>query len=146
LVREAPEPHGAVRETAGPREATEGTPRPQVVVRGRAAPVGLRRATQEASRPHVAVRGRKSQAGPHEAEQWTDLQRRGVRQWGHRVGVEEHVELGDRGSGRGGKGEIRLVENDVMRDEDSLGGEVETSIPLMVRGVSEEDTASGMGG
>jgi hypothetical protein len=51
-----------------------------------------------------------------------------------------------RGSGRGGKGEIRLVENDVTRDEDSVGGEVETPIPLMVGGVSDEDTASGAGG
>jgi hypothetical protein len=35
-----------------------------------------------------------------------------------------------RGSGRGGKREIRLVENDVTRDEDSVGGEVKTPIPL----------------
>jgi hypothetical protein len=65
---------------------------------------------------------------------------------GHRVGVEEHVELGERGCGRGRKGEIRLVENDVTRDEDSVGGEVETPISLMVGEVSEEDTASGAGG
>jgi hypothetical protein len=105
-VREAPEPHGAMRETAGPREATEGTLRPHVAVRGRAAPVGPRRVTQEASRPHVAMRGRASQAGPHEAEQWTDLHGRGHDSGGHRVGVEEHVEFGERGNGRGGKGEI----------------------------------------
>jgi hypothetical protein len=65
---------------------------------------------------------------------------------GHRVEVEEYVELGERGSRRGGKGEIRLVENDVTRDEDSVGGEVETPIPLMVGGVPEEDTTSGAGG
>jgi hypothetical protein len=117
-----------------------------LAVRGRVVPVGPRRATQEASRPHVAVRGRASQAGPHEAEQWTDLQGRGHDSGGHRVGVEEHVELGERGCGRGGKGEIRLVKNDVTRDEDSVGGEVETPIPLMVGGVSEEDIASGAGG
>jgi hypothetical protein len=34
----------------------------------------------------------------------------------------------------------------VTRDEDSVGGEVEASIPLMVGGVSEEDAASGAGG
>jgi hypothetical protein len=34
----------------------------------------------------------------------------------------------------------------VTRDEDSVGGEVETPISLMVGEVSEEDTASGAGG
>jgi hypothetical protein len=29
------------------------------------------------------------------------------------------------------KGKIRLIENDVARDQDSVGGEVETPIPLM---------------
>jgi hypothetical protein len=84
--------------------------------------------------------------GPHEAEQWTDLQGRGHDCGGHRVKVEERVELGERSSERGGKGEIRLIENDMTRDEDSVGGEVETLIPLMVGGVSEEDTASGAKG
>jgi hypothetical protein len=37
---------------------------------------------------------------------------------GHKVEIEEHVELGQRGSGRRGKGEIQLVEDDVTRDED----------------------------
>ena len=77
-VREAPEPHEAVREMVGPREATEGTPRPHVVVRGRSAPVGLHKATQETLRSHVAVRGRASQAGPREAVQWMDLWGRGT--------------------------------------------------------------------
>jgi hypothetical protein len=34
----------------------------------------------------------------------------------------------------------------MTRDEDSMGGEVEAPIPLMVVGVAEEDTASGVGG
>jgi hypothetical protein len=34
----------------------------------------------------------------------------------------------------------------VTRDEDSVGGEVKTPIPLMVGGVSEEDTSSGARG
>jgi hypothetical protein len=64
----------------------------------------------------------------------------------HRGGIEEHVELGERGSGRRrGKGEIQLVEDDVTRDEDSMWGEVEAPVPLMVGGVPEEDTASGAG-
>jgi hypothetical protein len=74
-----------VWETVGPREATEGTPRPHVAVRGRAAQRAPRphvavpgraaqrvsrphvlwgRAAQRASRPHVAVRGWVAQAGP----------------------------------------------------------------------------------
>jgi hypothetical protein len=48
-----------------------------------------------------------------------------------------------RGGGRRGKGEIQLVEDDVTRDEDSVGREVKTPVPLMVGGVAEEDTASG---
>jgi hypothetical protein len=40
---------------------------------------------------------------------------------GHKVEIEEHVELGERGTGRrSGKGEMQLVENDVTRDEDSV--------------------------
>jgi hypothetical protein len=144
-VREASEPHKAVRETVGPHEATEGTPRPHVVVRGRAAPAGPHKVTQETPRLHVAVQGRASQAGPCEAVQWMDLWGRGHDCGGHIVEVEEHVELRERGNKRGGKGEIRLVENDVTRDEDSVGGGVETPISLMVGGVSEEDTTSGVG-
>jgi hypothetical protein len=33
----------------------------------------------------------------------------------------------------------------VTGDEDSVGGEVKTRVPLMVWGVAEEDTASGAG-
>jgi hypothetical protein len=52
---------------------------------------------------------------------------------GHGVETEGHVEVGERGSGRrGGKGEIRLVEDDVTRDGDSVGREVKTPVPLMV--------------
>jgi hypothetical protein len=37
-----------------------------------------------------------------------------------------------------------LVKN-VTRDEDAVGDEVKTSIPLVVRVVAKEDTASGTG-
>jgi hypothetical protein len=82
MVQKAPVPHGAVRETWGSREATEGTlrphvvvrwravlrtPRPHMVVRGWAAQAGPREATQGAPGPHVAVRGWATQAGPREA-------------------------------------------------------------------------------
>jgi hypothetical protein len=67
----------AVREwvaQAVSREATPGTPRLHVAVRGRAA--------QRASRPHVAVRGRATQAGPREAGKRTNRRGRGARVWG----------------------------------------------------------------
>jgi hypothetical protein len=63
----------------------------------------------------------------------------------HKVEIEEHIELGERGSGRSGKGKIQLLKNDVTRNEDSVWGEVETPVPLMVGGASEEDTTSGAG-
>jgi hypothetical protein len=70
----------------------------------------------------VDVRGRASLSGAREVARWTDLQGRGHDSRGHKVEIEEHVKLGERGSGRrgGGKGEIQLVENDVTRDEDSM--------------------------
>jgi hypothetical protein len=108
--------------------------------------VGSHKATLGTSRPHEAVRrGRRRQdragwrVGRTYREGWYDSR-------GHRDKIERHVELGERGSGRrGGKGEIRLVEDDVMGDEDSVGGEIKTPVPLMVGGVAEEDTMSGSG-
>jgi hypothetical protein len=38
--------------------------------------------------------------GPHEVARWMDLQGRGDDSRGHKVEIEEHVELGERGSGR----------------------------------------------
>jgi hypothetical protein len=131
---------------AGPREATQRASGLHVAVQGWATQAGPREATQGAPGPHVAVRGRASQAGPHEAAKWTNRRERGHDCGGHRAEVGGHVELEERGSGRGGKREIRLVENDVTRDEDSVGGEVKTLIPLLVGGVTEEDTASGARG
>jgi hypothetical protein len=128
-VREMPEPHMAVRETPVPREATQGTPRLHVAVRGRAAPSRPREATQGTPRPHMAVRGRVAPSGPRRAARKTYLQGRGHDIRGHKVGLEEHVEISERGSERRREGEIRLVEDDVTRDEDSMGGEVETLIP-----------------
>ena len=62
------------------------------------------------------------------------------------VEIEGHVEVGERSSGGGGKREVRLVENDVTRDEDSVGGKVKTPISLMIGRVTEEDTVSGARG
>jgi hypothetical protein len=46
----------------------------------------------------VAVQGRASQAGPREVVKWTNLRGRGHDYGEHGVEVEEHVELGERGS------------------------------------------------
>jgi hypothetical protein len=48
-------------------------------------------------------------------------------------------------SGWGGacKGKHIFVEDDVTRDDDAVGGEVQAPIPLVVRGVAEEEAASG---
>jgi hypothetical protein len=41
------------------------------------------------------------------------------------------------------KGKHIFVENNVTRDEYAVGDKVKTTIPLVVRGVIEEDAASG---
>jgi hypothetical protein len=53
--------------------------------------------------------------------------------------VREEVEVEE-------KREVRLIENDVTRDEDSVGGKVKTPISLMIGRVTEEDTTSGARG
>jgi hypothetical protein len=39
-----------------------------------------------------------------------------------------------------------FVEDDMARDDDAVGDEVKVVIPLMVRGVAEEDATGGAGG
>jgi hypothetical protein len=60
---------------------------------------------------------------------------------GNRVRLEEGVKIG----GWGGvcKGKHIFVEDNVTRDDDAVGGEVHAPIPLVVRGVAEEEAASG---
>jgi hypothetical protein len=60
---------------------------------------------------------------------------------GNRSGLEEWVEIG--GWGGACKGKHIFVEDDVTRDDDAVGGEVQTPIPLVVGGVAEEEAASG---
>jgi hypothetical protein len=60
---------------------------------------------------------------------------------GNRVGLEEGVKIG--GWGGACKGKHIFVEDDVTRDDDAVGGEVQAPIPLVVRGVAEEEAASG---
>ena len=61
-------------------------------------------------------------------------------------------ETGRRGQGRGGRGcggggerEDGLVKHHVARDEDPTRGEVKATVPLVIRGVPEEDTLSRTG-
>jgi hypothetical protein len=56
----------------------------------------------------------------------------------------EGVEIG--GWGGACKGKRIFVEDDVARDDDAVGGEVKAAIPLVVRGVAEEEAEGGAGG
>jgi hypothetical protein len=88
--------------------------------------VAWEEARAEVSRPHVAramVQGRAS----------------GVE--GDRIRLEESR---NRCVGMSQQGETHLCQN-TTRDEDAVGDEVKTSIPLVVRGVAEEDATSGTG-
>ena len=56
--------------------------------------------------------------------------------------LKEGVEIG--GWGGASKGKHIFIKNDVTRDDDAMGGEVKTSIPLVVRRVAKEEAASGV--
>jgi hypothetical protein len=80
---------------------------------------------------------------------WWRRGRRG-RAWhdhgSNRVCIKDDVIL--RGGGnkrRFGEREVILVEDDVMRDKNTVTGEVQTPVPLVIRGVPEKDTTSGTG-
>jgi hypothetical protein len=62
---------------------------------------------------------------------------------GNRIGLKERVEIG--GWGGASKGKHIFVENNVMKDEYEVGDEVKIVIPLVARGVTEEEAASGAG-
>ena len=64
----------------------------------------------------------------------------------HRVSRKQRLQLGvRRRSAGGGVGEIRLVKDDVSGDQDAARGEIKALVPLMVRGVTKEHTASQAG-
>jgi hypothetical protein len=46
------------------------------------------------------------------------------------------------GCAGGGEREDGLIEHHMTRDEDPSGGTVKTTVPLVIRGVPEEDTES----
>jgi hypothetical protein len=60
---------------------------------------------------------------------------------GTRIRLKEGVKIG--GWGGASKGKHIFVENDVARDDDAVGGEVKTAIPLVVRRVAKEEAAGG---
>ena len=47
------------------------------------------------------------------------------------------------GLGGASKGKHIFVVDDMARDDDAMGGEVKTAIPLVVRRVAKEEAASG---
>jgi hypothetical protein len=55
---------------------------------------------------------------------------------GNRIGLEEGVKNG--GWGGASKGKHIFVEDDMTRDDDAVGGEVQTPVPLVVRRVVKE--------
>jgi hypothetical protein len=61
-------------------------------------------------------------------------------QWDRGTQLEQNAQVVWRGAAWRGKGEGGLVENDVARDNDAVRGKVKTSVPLVLRGVAEEDT------
>jgi hypothetical protein len=57
--------------------------------------------------------------------------------WGwNRIRLEEGVKIG--GLGGASKGKHIFVKDDVTRDDDAVGGEVQTPVPLVVRRVAKE--------
>jgi hypothetical protein len=47
--------------------------------------------------------------------------------------------------GRGSEGEVCLIKNNMLGDDDVIGGEIETPIAFVIGRVSEEDTSGGPG-
>jgi hypothetical protein len=57
------------------------------------------------------------------------------------IRLKEGVEIG--GWGGASNGKHIFVEDDMTRDDDAMGGEVKTVIPLLVRGVAKKEATSG---
>jgi hypothetical protein len=62
---------------------------------------------------------------------------------GNRIGLKERVEIGRWGGASNGK--HIFVENNLTRDENAVGDKENTVIPFVVKGVTEEEAASGTG-
>jgi hypothetical protein len=46
--------------------------------------------------------------------------------------------------GRGREGKIRLIKNNVLGDDNVVGGEIKTPITFVVSGVSKKNTSGGL--
>jgi hypothetical protein len=92
------------------------------------------------------ARHRKRRTRRHRSCAWRGQRRKAGRLgWrGNPIRLKEGVEIG--GWGGASEGKHIFVKNDVTRDEYAVGGEVKTTIPLVVRGVTEEDAVSGARG
>jgi hypothetical protein len=67
----------------------------------------------------------------------------------HEVSVKKKVQLKkgvNGGAGEGREGEVRLNKDGMTGDQGTMSGEVMTSIPFVIRGVTKEDTTGGAGG
>jgi hypothetical protein len=47
--------------------------------------------------------------------------------------------------GRGREGEIYLMKNNVLGDDDVVGGEIETPVAFVINGIFEENASGGPG-
>jgi hypothetical protein len=98
-----------------------------------------------ASKPHVARVGstwpRAREVKPREARAMV----RGEVPRGN--GYSDRLKEGVKISGWGGasKGKHIFVDDDVMGDDDAMGGEVKIAISLVVRGLAKEEASSGAG-
>jgi hypothetical protein len=85
-----------------------------------------------------------------ERRDWQDRVRR-MRERGQRkrdvdaVGIKKRIEVGGWGGGIS-KGKNLLIKDNMVRDDDVVGKEVKALVPLVVRGVTEEEITSGVGG
>jgi hypothetical protein len=90
------------------------------------------------SKPHLVGTG---SSGLHERAVWLTVEARCLGGMGTRIRLKEGVEIG--GWGGASKGKHIFVVDDIARDDDAMGGEVKTVIPLVVRRVAKEEAASG---
>jgi hypothetical protein len=82
-------------------------------------------------------RGRRGRAWRGRGRSGRTRRKTGSRRWErNRIGLEEGVKIG--GWGGASKGKHIFVEVDMTRDDDAVGGEVQTPVPLVVRRVAKE--------
>jgi hypothetical protein len=60
------------------------------------------------------------------------------------MGTQIRLKKGVEINGWGGASKGKHIENDMTGDDDAMGGEVKTMIPLVVRRVAKKEAASGV--